>query len=216
MKKCYAVVSVDMHRGHLDPNVATMPLGPKERCQKVIDSTARMFSKLRELEVPIIHVTAGFRNAEEALSNPHWRANDEDPNSPRKAARTHNMFGSVGTEIIPALYRDGDYVVTGKKRYSAFFATDLPFLLQTLGLDTVIITGINTSSCCLSTSFEATNRDFSVIMVEDCMDSMDGRDFHDAALKIMRRIIGQVMTSEQVVERIAQEKRAAKEMVKTV
>ena len=37
-------------------------------------------------------------------------------------------------------------------------------------------------------------------MVEDCMDSMDGRDFHDAAIKIMRRIIGQVVTSGELVK----------------
>jgi len=198
MKK-YAVISVDMHRGHLDPEVATMPL-PAERCRIVIDNTARLFERLRELGIPIIHVVAGFRNPQEALSNPHWRANDEDPHSPRKAARRHNMQGSVGTQIIPALYRDGDYVVHNKKRYNCFHMTDLEFVLQNLGVDSVIITGINTSSCCLSTSFEATNRDYSVIMVEDCMDSMDGRNFHDAAIKIMRRIIGQVVTSGELVK----------------
>jgi nicotinamidase-related amidase len=203
MKK-YAVISVDMHRGHLDPEVATMPL-PAERCKVVIDNTARFFDRLRESQVPIIHVVAGFRNAQEALSNPHWRANDEDPKSPRKAARTHNMMGSPGTEIIPALYQSGDIVVSNKKRYNAFHMTDLEFVLKNLGADTVIITGINTSSCCLCTAFAAHTLDYSVIMVEDCMDSMDGRDFHDAALKIMRRILGRVMTSDEVVKLVSGE-----------
>ena len=87
--------------------------------------------------------------------------------------------------------------------------TDLEFVLKNLEVDTVIITGINTSSCCLSTSFEATNRDFSVIMVEDCMDSMDGRDFHEAALKIMRRIIGRVVTSDELIKTLEEEKAGA-------
>jgi nicotinamidase-related amidase len=197
----YAVISVDMHRGHLDPEVATMPL-PAERCKIVIDNTARLFNRLREKGIAIIHVIAGFRSPREALANPHWRANDEDPNSPRKAARIHNMAGSPGTQIIPALYKEGDIIVRNKKRYNAFYMTDLQFVLKTLGADTVIITGINTSSCCLSTSFEAGNLDYSVIMVEDCMDSMDGRDFHEAALKIMRRIIGRVMTSSELIEQL--------------
>jgi biuret amidohydrolase len=201
--KRYAVISVDMHRGHLDPEVATMPL-PAERCKIVIDNTARLFNRLREKQVPIIHVVAGFRDPQEALSNPHWRANDEDPNSPRKAARRHNMFGSVGTQIIPALYQPGDYVVPNKKRYSCFLHTDLEFVLKNLEVDTVIITGINTSSCCLATSFEATNRDYGVIMVEDCMDSMDGRDFHEAAIKIMQRIIGRVVTSDELIRTLEQ------------
>ena len=204
----YAVISVDMHRGHLDPEVATMPL-PADRCKAIIEHTAKLFNRLREKQIPIIHVTAGFRNAQEALSNPHWRANDEDPKSIRKTAGRHNMFGSVGTQIIPALYKPGDYVVPTKKRYNCFLHTDLEFVLKNLEVDTVIITGINTSSCCLSTSFEATNRDFRVIMVEDCMDSMDGRDFHEAAIKIMKRIIGQVATSDELVKTLDQESSAA-------
>ncbi len=198
MRESCAVISVDMHRGHLDPQVATMPL-PAERCEVVIENTAKAFHQLRERQVPIIHVVASFRNPEEALSNPHWRANDQDPNSPRKAAGIHNMEGSAGTQIIPALYRPGDYVINNKKRYSAFYMTDLEFVLKNLGIETVILTGINTSSCCLATAFEATVRDYRVIMLEDCMDSMDGRDFHDAAIKIMRRIIGQVMTSHELL-----------------
>ena len=112
------------------------------------------------------------------------------------------MVGSPGTQIIPALYKEGDYVVDTKKRYNCFYMTDLDFILRNLGADTVIITGINTSSCCLNTSFEATNRDYGVIMVEDCMDSMDGRDFHDAAIKIMKRIIGTVVTSQELVKSV--------------
>ena len=91
----YAVISVDMHRGHLDPEVATMPL-PAERCRIVIDNTARLFERLREFGVPIIHVVAGFRNPQEALSNPHWRANDEDPRSLRKTARAAQHAGVRG------------------------------------------------------------------------------------------------------------------------
>jgi nicotinamidase-related amidase len=197
-----------MHRGHLDPEVATMPL-PAERCKVVVENTAKAFDQLRERGVPIIHVVAGFRNPQESLSNPHWRANDGDPKSPRKSAAVHNLAGSVGTQIIPALFKPGDYVVHNKKRYSAFYMTDLEFVLKNLGVDTVIVTGINTSSCCLATSFEANVRDYRVIMLEDCMDSMDGRDFHEAAVKIMRRIIGQVMTSREFIGALDEEKAPA-------
>ncbi len=209
MSNSYAVVSVDMHRGHLDPEVATMPL-PADRCKVVIANTAKAFHQLRERGVPIIHVVAGFRNPQESLSNPHWAANDGDPKSLRKSAGVHNLQGSVGTQIIPDLYQPGDYVVHNKKRYSAFYMTDLEFVLKNLGVEAVIITGINTSSCCLATSFEANVRDYRVIMLEDCMDSMDGRDFHDAAIKIMRRIIGQVMTAQELIRTLdAETPRAA-------
>jgi hypothetical protein len=41
-----AAVSIDMHRGHLDPEVATMPL-PAENCRRVIGAADRFFGALR-------------------------------------------------------------------------------------------------------------------------------------------------------------------------
>ncbi|HHU76563.1 MAG TPA: cysteine hydrolase [Firmicutes bacterium] len=202
MTKNIAVVSIDMHRGHLDPEVATLPLLPAERCETVIKKTAEFYRALRKKGVPIVHIVTSYRDAEESLSNPHWKRKNDEPNSTRKGMEKHNLEGSVQTEIIPELYEEGDYIVI-KKRYSAFYQTDLEFLLRRyLKVDSLIITGINTSSCCLCTSFDATNRDFTVYMVEDCMDSMDGREFHEAALLIMNRIIGQVVGADELLERI--------------
>src|SRR5213075_3511218 len=62
-------------------------------------------------------------------------------------------------EIIPELLDPRDLVVRGKKRYSVFHATDLAFVLRRLGVDTVILAGINTTTCVLCAGFEATNLD---------------------------------------------------------
>jgi nicotinamidase-related amidase len=201
MKKSkYAVVSVDMHRGHLDPSVATLPLLPAEKCDRVIANTERFFKKIREKGIPIIHVVTVYRDSDEILSNPHWREKNEDSNATRKGIARHNIVGSPGTQIIPELYEDGDYVVDTKKRYSCFLHTDLEFLLRQIGADTVILTGINTSSCVLCTAFEACNRDFKIYLVEDCCDSMDGQEFHEAAVMFVERILGKVVKSEELLE----------------
>src|SRR5207253_2446360 len=82
-----------------------------------------------------------------------------------------------GTEIIPELYAERDVVVRSKKRYSVFAPTDLEFLLRRrLGADTLILAGINTTTCVLCAAFEATNRDFRVVVAADAVDSMDGKD----------------------------------------
>ena len=109
-----AVVAVDMHRGHLDPSVATLPLAP-ERCALVIARAADLFQKLRAIGVRIIHVVTEYRESEEISSNPFWKAIHDDPAKARKGILHHNLAGSQGTEIIPALYADGDLVVRGKK-----------------------------------------------------------------------------------------------------
>ena len=37
-----AIVAIDMHRGHLDPSIATMPASPED-CERVIRTMAELF-----------------------------------------------------------------------------------------------------------------------------------------------------------------------------
>ncbi len=64
-----ALVAIDMHRGHLDPAVATLPLAT-ERCDPVIARATQLFAALRARRVPIVHVVTEYRDAQEILSNP--------------------------------------------------------------------------------------------------------------------------------------------------
>jgi nicotinamidase-related amidase len=188
-----------MHRGHLDPSVATLPLAP-ERCAPVIARAAKLFRELRAIGVRIIHVLTEYREIEEIASNPFWKAIHDDPTKARKGILHHNLAGGPGTEIIPALYSEGDFVVKGKKRYSAFYATDLKFLLQRHKVDTLILAGVNTTTCVLCTAFEATNRDFRVVIASDAVDSMDGEEMHRFALRLMEASIGWPLTNQQILQ----------------
>ena len=194
-----AVVAIDMHRGHLDPAVATLPLAA-ERCKPVIGRAAELFRELRAIGVPISHVVTEYREPEEIAVNPFWRAIHDDPTKARKGILRHNLAGSPGTEIIPELYAEGDLVVRGKKRYSAFYATDLEFLLRRLGVDTLILAGINTTTCILCTAFEATNRDFRVVIASDAVDSMDGEEMHRFALRLMAAAVGWPLTNQEILK----------------
>ena len=194
-----AVLAIDMHRGHLDPAVATLPLAA-ERCGPVIARAADLFTQLRAIGVPIVHVVTEYRDAGEIAANPFWKAIHDDPAKARQGILRHNLAGSPGTEIIPALLADGDLVVRGKKRYSAFHATDLEFLLRRRGADTVILAGINTTSCILCNAFEATNRDFRVVIASDAVDSMDGEEMHRFALRLMGATVGWPLTSPEIVK----------------
>ncbi|KRT67285.1 MAG: isochorismatase hydrolase [Candidatus Rokubacteria bacterium CSP1-6] len=194
-----AVVAIDMHRGHLDPAVATLPL-PAERCGPVIARAAQLFRELRAIAVPIVHVVTEYRDSGEIAANPFWRAIDADPNKVRKGILRHNLAGSPGTQVIPALWAEGDRRVTGKKRYNCFLATDLEFLLRRLGVDTLILAGINTTTCVLNTAFEATNRDFRVVIAEEAVDSMDGEEMHRFALHLLAAAVGQVLPNQEILK----------------
>jgi len=111
----------------------------------------------------------------------------------------HNIIGGPGCTVMPQLFDARDLVVDTKKRYDCFLGTDLDFLLRSHGIDTVLISGVNTNSCVLATAAAANVRDYAVIVVEDCVDSMDGAGLHEAALACIRTAFGLVMKSDAVM-----------------
>ena len=81
----------------------------------------------------------------------------------------HCVEGAAATELWPTLRPGpGDYYVP-KRRYSAFFGTDLDILLRGLGSETLILIGSLTDVCIHYTFADAHQRDFHTRVVEDCV-----------------------------------------------
>lgn len=194
-----AVVAIDCHRGHLDPEVATMALAA-DAAERVVAANRRFFEQCRARGVPIVHLVTSYRDVAEIRANPFWRTRADDPNASRKNVERHNIEGMPGCEIMPALYDERDWVVDTKKRYDCFIGTDLDFLLKTHGINTLFVTGVNTSSCVLATVTAANVRDYAAIVVEDCVDTMDGPDLHKAALLCIEAAFGWVMSGDEIAE----------------
>ena len=193
-----AVVAIDLHRGHLDPAVATMPLAA-DRAERVVAANARFLRDCRAAGIPIVHLLTQYRDAEEIASMPAWLARSRNPDNPRKNVLAHNLAGMPGVAVMPQLLdAERDWVVDTKKRYDCFFGTYLDLLLRSHGINTVLITGVNTHGCVPSTACAACSRDYAVVVIEDCVDTMDGTALHDAALACIRTAFGAVMRSEEI------------------
>jgi biuret amidohydrolase len=194
-----AVVAIDLHRGHLDMQVATMPAAP-EVAARVLEANRQLFDWSRQRGIPIIHLVTRYRDAEEIRINAFWRTRAQDPNNPRKNVLGHNLIGMPGTQIMPGLLDEKrDWVVDTKKRYNCFVATDLELLLRSHGINTLIITGVNTNSCVLSTVTAACSMDYAVVVPSDCVDTMDKPELHNAALLCISTAFGFVMTSREMM-----------------
>lgn len=196
-----AIVAIDCHRGHLDPAVATMPAAP-DTAARLTAANKAFFDAARLLHVPIIHIVTTYRDVEEIRANPFWRTRAEDPNATRKNVLRHNLAGSPGCTIMPGLHQRGDMIVDTKKRYDCFQGTDLDITLRTHGINTLLITGINTNSCVLATACAANVRDYAVVIVEDCVDTMDSPEHHAAALLCLRTAFGHVMSAAEALQQI--------------
>ncbi|WP_200478023.1 cysteine hydrolase family protein [Azospirillum brasilense] len=193
-----AVIAIDLHRGHLDPAVATMPLAA-DRAAVVVEANRRFFDGCRAAGIPIVHLVTTYRDADEIRSNPFWRTRADNPTATRKNVERHNIEGMPGCRIMPQLHADGDWIVNTKKRYDCFVASDLDFMLRRHGINTLLITGVNTNSCVLATTVRANVMDYAAVCIEDCVDTMDGPAAHEAALTCVRAAFGWVMTGDEAL-----------------
>jgi biuret amidohydrolase len=193
-----AVVTIDLHRGHLDMEVATLPL-PSEPAARVVETNRAFLDRVRTAGIPVIHVITEYRSAGEVASNPFWKA-IAGTTATRGNILAHNIPGTPGTQLMPGICVEGDVVVGNKRRYDCFRATDLEFTLRALGVNTLLITGVNTNSCVLATTIIASTKDFACIVIEDCVNTVDGPRFHEAALDCIERAFGWRTSSADVLD----------------
>jgi ureidoacrylate peracid hydrolase len=108
------------------------------------------------------------------------------------------------TDIVDELKPQGDDSVIYKHRYSGFYQTDLDATLRKLGIQYLIIAGCTTSVCVESTVRDAMFRDYSCLLLEDCMSQptpphgLPGTN-HDASLVLAEAAFAWVSKSEQFV-----------------
>ena len=76
---------------------------------------------------------------------------------------------------------DGEYRIS-KRRYSAFFATDLEILLKGLGVDTLYMIGGLTDVCIHYTAVDAHQNDYHIRVVTDAV-AGSSKEAHDGALR---------------------------------
>ena len=62
---------------------------------------------------------------------------------------------------------------------------------------------INTTSCVLCAAFDATNRDFRVVVAADAVDSMDGEEMHRFALRLMGAALGWPLGTDDILAALA-------------
>lgn len=106
--------------------------------------------------------------------------------------------GSWGAEMLSGLdVRAGDPVVE-KKRFSAFFRTELEELLQDRGIGRLYIAGVRTDYCVESTVRDAFFRDLEVVVMRDCVAGYF-ETLHEGSLTEMATIFAEVVDADVAI-----------------
>ena len=110
--------------------------------------------------------------------------------------------GSEGWQFWSELDVHDDDLIVGKDRYSAFWGHgNLAEKLRDRNINTVIVVGTLTNSCCESTARDAMQNNFATIMVMDANACRSDED-HLATMCTFINSFGDVLTTEQIVNHI--------------
>lgn len=135
--------------------------GPELRRRRTLENTAIALRKARESGVLVGYVRVGF--------SPDYR---ECPANSRifSGAKKAGLFklGTWGTEVHPLLApQPGDFDII-KHRVSPFYCTALEAILRAKDVRRLYLSGVSTSGAVLSGAKDAHDRDYEVVVLDDC------------------------------------------------
>jgi nicotinamidase-related amidase len=178
-----ALLLLDLQRDFLDPSGVYARHGlPVERLRAIIPAVDRVARASQAAHVPVfaskftIYVSPGGV----PLGLDHLVKHR--PFLMREGFRVRD----ANRELIPELPRP-DYELD-KPRSSAFHGTPLEVLLRSLDIDTVVLAGIVTHGGVEATARDALIRDFSVVLLEDCVAAFE-EELHLASLRGLGRYV---------------------------
>lgn len=112
------------------------------------------------------------------------------------------IAGTYGASLLEELERSPqDYEII-KKRYSAFFQTQLDNLLQENDWNPIVLAGVNTHACIRMTAIDAYQRDLDVIVAEDCIGSYD-TEHHEITLNYLEGKIAKILSNVEIRKQLS-------------
>ena len=164
--------------------------GPLLAKRNTIANTVEALRKARAAGLHIGYVRVGF--------SPDYR---ECPSTSRlfQGAKKAGLFklGAWGTEVHSALKPEpGDYDIV-KHRVSPFYATSLAAVLGANDVRRIYVSGVSTSGAVLSAAKEGHDRDYEVVVLEDCCCALTEAQ-HEAVVEQMQRIA--IITNSREVQ----------------
>lgn len=177
-----ALLVVDMQNDFVLPEGAV----PAEGAPAIVPVIAGLAERARARRAPVVY-TREMHRAD--LSDFGIELEFEPP---------HCLEESAGAEIVAGLEpRQGDIVVTGKRRYDAFLGTDLDLLLRASGVENLVVTGVCTDVCVSATVQHARNLDYRCFVLSDAVAGTSA-ERHEAALLCLGHAFAHVGTFAEV------------------
>ena len=111
------------------------------------------------------------------------------------------LHGTTDWKFLPEIQIESKDKILPKKRYSAFYGTDLESFLRSKGVRDLVISGVMTNLCCETTARDAFMRDYRVFFLID--GTATGKDEHHlATLKNLGFGFAYLMTCDELIRMV--------------
>lgn len=178
----FAVVVIDM----LEDFFKSPPLSEKR--EGLTRATNTLVQQARQSGGMVVWIRQEF---EPDLSDAYLSMKDHN---------THiTIRGTKGCQILRELDVANEDSVLIKKRYSAFYQTDLTKLLEVASIEHLVLTGVNTHACVRATAVDAYQQDFRVSLATDAVDSYD-EQYHRESLRYLEQSIARLTSTETLIQ----------------
>lgn len=181
--KSPALIMVDFVQAYFDPSC-----GLYAGVENTLASALRLQAAAREAGIPVIYTNVVYNKA--ALNGGRFY---------QKSMTLHNFLegspmGAWAEGLVPA----DEELVISKQYASAFFGTSLASTLTTLGIDTLIHTGVSTSGCIRATCVDCCSYGFIPIIVREAVGDRHPAP-HEANLFDMDAKYGDVVSEQETL-----------------
>jgi nicotinamidase-related amidase len=157
--------------------------GREERNAKAVDLVAAF----REKNVPVVFIQEVHKPS--LIDIGRELDGNEGP---------HCIEGDPRTELHPGLEPRPEEYLIRKRRYSAFFGTELDIVLRGYKAETVILIGGMTDVCVHYTALDAHQYDYRFRTISDLVVG-SGQELHDAAMRAMKYLQRDALVSSGAV-----------------
>ena len=166
---------------HPDGDVYCSACSGDQSITEVISKINELVKIARDVDMPIIWSKESHRRDGTDRGTELLRETTTHTERDTWGESFHNQLAIKKNSINPAEY------IIHKRRYNLFHGTDLRHLLNTFGVDTIILTGVTTSVCVHYTAQGAVEQDYVFRTVEECTAETTS-ELHDAGLKCQSNI----------------------------
>lgn len=163
----------------------------------VVPSLKRLIDFCRKVKIPIFYSQA---IREESGIDLLTRSHRILPKSREERIKRRPICirGSWDAEIVEELKPNFDDHVVIKRRDSVFQDTEVEVWLRSLGIDSIIFAGIDTSICVESSLRDAFNHGYDIILISDATAS-NNLNHYNSTLDNIRNYYGLVMNLDEFI-----------------